>query len=87
MTLFRDIVGSALIIATIALFQYFMIRMIGPDTQLHGLASGADGFNGGEHADFWFRIIVLYIPLIGHGTAIAFPFVRNYRSSLSAGVR
>lgn len=87
MTLVRDIVGSALIIATIALFQYFMIRIIGPSSQLHELASSATEFNGESHADFWFKIVVLYIPLIGHTVALAFPFVRNYRSSLSGGVR
>lgn len=87
MTLLRDIVGSALIIATIAVYQYFMIRMIGPSTQLHELASSATHFNGASHADFWFRVAVLYLPMIGHTVALAFPFVRNYRSSLSGGVR
>lgn len=87
MTLVRDIIGSGLIIATIVVFQYLMIRMVGPSTQLHELASGADNFNGSKHADFWFRIIVVYLPLVGYTVAIAFPFVRNYRSSLSGGIR
>lgn len=86
MTFVRDIVGSGLVIGIIIIFQYFMIQIIGPDTMLFEMASSASRVNGARHANFWFELVVLWLPLVGHGTAFAFPFVRNYRTDLQSGV-
>lgn len=86
MTFVRDLVGSGLVIGIIIVFQYFMIRVIGPDTMLFEMASSANRVNGAAHANFWFELVVLWIPLIGHFTALALPFVRNYRTNLQSGV-
>lgn len=87
MSLLRDITASAILIASIVIYQYLLIMIVAPDTQLYELAAGASQVNGSSHAQFWFEIAVLWGPLIGYAVALAFPFTRNYRQSLRAGVR
>ena len=82
MSLVSDLAMAALIMSFIAMFQYFMIELIAPGTQLYQLAAGAEHWNGAEHAQFYYEVVILWSPLIGYFTSLAFPFVRAYRRDL-----
>lgn len=86
MSLVSDLAIAAMIMAFIAVFQYLMIMIIGPDTQLYQLAADASRLDGSAHAQFYYEVTVLWAPLIGHFTCLAFPFVRSYRRNRITGV-
>lgn len=84
MSLVSDLAMAALIMSFIAMFQFFMIEIIAPGTQLYQLAAGAEEWNGAEHAQFYYEVVILWAPLIGYFTCLSFPFVRAYRRDLAS---
>lgn len=85
MRLLRDIGASATLIAIMMVYQYFMIRMIGPDQTLYEMAESATKLNGSEHAAFYYKICVIWTPLVIYGLAFTFPVARSFRRNLVTG--
>lgn len=85
MRLLRDIGASATLIAIMLVYQYFMIRMIGPDQRLYQHAASATRLNGAEHAAFYYKIGVIWTPLVVYGLAFVFPIARSFKRNLITG--
>lgn len=86
MTIVRDLAASVVTIIIITTIQYFAIMALSPGTTMYEFASSATHVGGDQHAEFYYKVLVLWGPLILDAVAVAFPFVRAYRTDKSTGV-
>lgn len=78
----RDLGRSAVVIIFTMIYQYFMIQIIAPDTQLYEIAESATKVNGAQHAEMWFTIAVVYFPLVMYAVAFLTPIGRSFWRNL-----
>lgn len=86
MTVVQDLAASAITIIIVTTVQVTMIMLISPGTSMYEFASGATHVGGQSHAEFYYKVVVLWGPLIIDFVAVAFPFVRAYRTDKQTGV-
>lgn len=83
MSLPRDLGIAVIFILTILLWQLVAINLLGPNSRLFVLLTGADpaadGLHIQERAEFWYWIAVWAAPIIGYFICFSFPIVRAYR--------
>lgn len=86
MSMISDLAISAVVIAIVATVQLWAIMTVSPGTEIYELAASAQRLNGDEHASFYYKILILWGPLIIHAVALLFPFVRAFRTDKTTGV-
>lgn len=79
MTLVSDLVTSTVIAVLTACVQLVVIELLAPGTQLHELTASSTNLNGAERAEFWYRSLVMWVPLGVYVFCGVFPIVRAYR--------
>lgn len=80
MTLAYDFVRAGVLIIISAVIHRMGVELFAPGGVLYDTAtSGTANVNGAYHANLWYQIIVVWVPLAVAGFALAFVLIRIYR--------
>ena len=63
------------------------INLFAPGTPLYETAASASTLNGGERAQLWFEILVIWVPMISTSGITAWGVIREYRRQAVTSVQ
>lgn len=87
MSLAYDMTVSAVIAIISVVIHLMALHLFAPGTALHVMATEATLLNGGERADLWYQILVMWVPLGGFVVAALWPLARAYRRQAATAVQ
>jgi len=80
MTLAYDLVRTGVLVIIAAVVHRMAVELFSPDGVLYGVAtSGTSNVQGTYHANLWYQILAIWVPLAVMGFAVLYTLVRVYR--------